>query len=158
MQLSTGRRFSFVHYGEENIYEAYRKFLDLKIVSREQTNGTLPNTGSLVIFPGSRKKTKRLPVKWVKQLSHEYRAKGMDVQIAGLAHEIEAYSGAKNVITDFAELCKVVVAADAVISSDSLPAHLAFLFRKPLEVHYTKTVNHAWLPPGAVAKQVNLSF
>lgn len=158
MQLSTGKRFSFVHNGEENIYESYRRFFGLQIVSSEQTNRILPDAGSLLIFPGSRKQTKRLPVKWVKQLSHEFLAKGMNVQIAGLAHEIAEYSGAKNVITDFTELCKAVVAADAVISSDSLPAHLAFLFRKPLEVHYTKTVNHTWLPPGAVAKQVNHSF
>lgn len=158
MQCLTGRHFSVVHDGVKNIYAAYDLFFDVKMAARPHRNEDIPATGSVFIFPGSRKKSKCLPVEWVKQLSDQYLAKGMDVQIAGLAHEIAEYSGTRKVIADFAELCKTVVAADAVISSDSLPAHLAFLFRKPLEVHYTKAVNHSWLPPGAVAKQVNLSL
>lgn len=151
----TGRQFSFIHDGTENIYDAYGKFFHVKDVPFHNKGQADPDSRSIVnLFPGSRKKEKRLPVHWVSQIKDQYLAKGIQIQLAGLAGELLDHTGPQQLFGNFRELCELVAGSDYIISSDSLPAHLAYLFKIPLEVHYNGSINSPWQPPGALAKLV----
>jgi len=147
----TGKRFSCIHDGHKNIYAAYRQFLDVSTTIPSIEPSEITSNHQVLIFPGSRKKSKQLPVDWVNHVIDSYFKRGVRVTVAGLATEITHYSGNKKVVKGFKDLCEMIASADQVISADSLPAHLAFLFRKPLEVHYKVRINEPWLPPGAKA-------
>lgn len=149
----TGRDFFNVHDGSENIYDAYRQFFYADNMFLQEQHQPFNTQSDILLFPGSRKKSKRLPVRWVEKITDQYRASGVNITLTGLADEIAVYKGVKQVVTNFRELCALTATADYIISSDSLPAHLAYLFKKPLEVHYNGTINKPWLPPGAIARQ-----
>lgn len=151
----TGRKFSFVHDGTENIYDAYGKFFHVTDMPFHSQSQMGHDRNSIVrVFPGSRKKEKRLPLSWISKINDRYLSNGIQIQLAGLAGELLDYTGPKQLFGNFRELCDLVAGSDYIISSDSLPAHLAYLFNIPLEVHYNGSVNSPWLPPGAVAKLI----
>lgn len=151
----TSRKFSFVHNGTENIYDAYGKFFHVTDVPFYSKGQMHHNRNSIVrVFPGSRKKVKRLPLSWISKINDRYQSNGIQIQLTGLAEELLDYTGPKQLFGNFRELCDLIAGSDYIISSDSLPAHLAYLFSIPLEVHYNGSVNSPWLPPGAVAKLV----
>ncbi len=151
MRWVTGKEFSCIHDGHQNIYAAYRRFLGVRQTVASIESSDTQDDHHLLIFPGSRKPSKQLPVDWVGHVTDSYLSKGVRVTVAGLAAEIAPYSGHKKVVTGFKELCQLIASADQIISADSLPAHVAFLFSKPLEVHYRGSINEPWLPPGAKA-------
>lgn len=147
----TRKNFAVIHDGKTNIYKAYRDFLGNDILVSEVEEVDIQPGFNLLIFPGSRKKEKQLPIYWVNQLINQYTSNGINVFVGGLASEIIGYPGSKRVVSGFKDLCEMIKNADFIISADSLPAHLAFLYRKPLEVHYNGQINEPWLPPGAKA-------
>lgn len=151
----TGRQFTAIHDGTENIYEAYKNFYQVKQLPFRNKWQAGPDSNSTIrVFPGSRKKTKRLPVYWVEQIKDRYAVDERKMTLAGLAGELLDYTTPKELVGNFRELCKLIADADYIISADSLPAHLAYLFHIPMEVHYNRLINSPWLPPGAVAKLV----
>lgn len=151
----TGRKFTAIYDGAENIYKAYRIFFQVKQLPFQDNWRAEPDSNSIIrVFPGSRKKTKRLPVYWVEHIKDQYGANGRKITLAGLSGELLDYTASKELVGNFRELCYLIAESDYIISADSLPAHLAYLFQIPLEVHYNRSINSPWLPPGAVAKLV----
>ena len=135
-----------------NIYESYAVYFLKNTASSNFTN--IPNlklyqkptdnsTKRILLFPSSRKATKQLPNKLIKKV------------LSANKQIIEACFGAgvdnynKVYYSSFGKLIELIKASDYVISSDSLPVHLAFYLGVPHYILYPKKVNNNWLTPYA---------
>lgn len=134
--ISAGRVTREVASGEENIYLDYEKFLGLESVrAAPATSGQrLKRIG---IFPDSRMAVKQIPEALVIQMVATIRKLDVEVRVvrAGPQSEINTLDG----------LVATVKTIDAVISADSLPAHLAEYLARPVFV-VTSQPNPYWLP------------
>jgi hypothetical protein len=141
------RRISLLHFFSErrlvpihqqgNIYHSYTAFFNTIPAGRILTETGKPQ--HIVLFPDSRKKEKKLPAEVTQQICEDALANGNTIQVA--------YFGKQ--YGDFRELVSLINKADAIVSSDSLPVHLAQFFNKPHKVFYNKKINHEWLTPFA---------
>lgn len=101
------------------------------------------------IFPGSRIAAKNLPVPLVTALLGEAERRGVATELfllSGERPDLEA-SGLPHVIVprQFTALSDAIASVDAVISADSLPAHLAETLRIDSFV-LTPRANEFWMP------------
>jgi ADP-heptose:LPS heptosyltransferase len=100
----------------------------------------------IIVFPDSRKKEKSFP-----ETLNQKIIKGLNniqVQIAKFGKENNV-DGSKDIIyyDNFSQLAQLIKNTDFIISSDSLPAHLAYYFNIPHWIIYNKKVNTEWLTP-----------
>ena len=85
--------------------------------------GALKN---IVIFPDSRLSKKDIPASVLQNIKTTLEQKGKLVQVANFG---STYS-------NFKELIQLIHEADYIIGADSLPIHLAALFKKPHFILY----------------------
>jgi hypothetical protein len=137
--ISAGRATRQIASGEANIYQDYEKLLGLtqSVVRVDERERRLTRIG---IFPDSRLAAKQIPESLVIQMANALKTMGFQVQVvrAGPQSEIHTFDGLLASLRNW----------DAVISADSLPAHLAEYEGRPVFV-VTPQPNHYWLPKSA---------
>lgn len=150
--LFAGKHFRCVHNGG-NIYHSYSNFSggsSLHFASPQIKPGD-----TILVFPDSRKTSKALPAGIVSSIRSA--CDGVyNVAVAQFGtpeHGTIEQDIPKQYYNSFEALVKLVRTADFIISSDSLPAHLAQLCQKPHWVIYPRTVNHEWLTPHAASEK-----
>lgn len=133
-----------------NIYLAYENFFDLH-EPRLQTNAfaktRLPTIG---IFPGSRLSRKVIPNSIVNFLINQCQKCGVRpilFLLEGKSCSLEQISNIETIIVPrrFSSMADAVQMVSAVISADSMPAHMAEYYGQPVYV-VTPTPNDYWLP------------
>jgi len=134
----------------DNIYLAYRA-----LFGNPALDSALPRRGGHIgIFPGSRLASKNLPLELVGQVRKRIAAHGGESELLlldGERPDLErAGLGGRVVPRSFAAMLDAVRTCDAVISADSMPAHLAQMMGRPVFV-FTPVVNNYWLPYSALA-------
>lgn len=143
---------------EPNIYLAYDAFLEAhgKLVSIPAT----PNTGrsgdgKIRIFAGSRIDAKKIPLALCHSLVRELKRRYEIVEIVALVGEypaLEASNLPKLILPrGFDRMINVVGESRAIISADSLSAHLAEL-KGFTPVVVSPVVNSYWLPRSSFQK------
>jgi hypothetical protein len=143
-------RFNIVSLPVEssNIYNAYNKFF-------ENFYGFVPKLYPYIrqgvgigIFPGSRVLAKNIPTAVINDIYYRYKHLGFDIRIYIFEGE-EFDSSIKFPIVkipkNFSSLISTLSSLAAVISADSLPAHLTYYLRKPIFV-IMPIENLYWLP------------
>ena len=77
--------------------------------------------------------------------------KGVQYKIAKFSAGIENKKGMLNEIgySNFIDLVQIIKKADFIISSDSLPVHIAELYHKPHWILYNHKINTNWLTPSS---------
>ncbi|HWL05020.1 MAG TPA: hypothetical protein VNQ99_08800 [Xanthobacteraceae bacterium] len=136
----------------ENIYLAYQQvFGPIQLPS-----GTGREAGKRIgIFPGSRLAAKNLPCELVRDVQRTISELGGDASLHlldGERPDLEA-GDIKSVIIprDFGAMIEAVRSCDAIVSADSMPAHLAELVGRPVFV-FSPVDNRYWLPFSAFAE------
>lgn len=148
VKWATGHNFKFVHQ-TGNIYNAYRIFFSgrVMVVAEELVTGdSFPPLQKILVFPDSRLDRKALPPEVIYRLEKGLTEAGKDIQTLRFGQQYK----------NFEELIIFIQSADYIISSDSLPAHLAQLLNKPHAILYAKHINSAWITP--YAKTFNTGF
>jgi len=135
----------------ENIYETYAHFL------RDQEIGTLAAPSLHVgtprtvgIFPESRLARKRLLAPTLSIILERIQHAGFEPKLFILDGDPvpqENHSAVVHIRRDFDSLATAVKSVGCVISADSLPAHLAEYFVRPVFVALSHP-NEYWLPYG----------
>lgn len=132
-----------------NVYLAYAELLNGKHDIVPRIGNGLQTVG---IFPSSRIAAKNLPVAAVVRLAERCRDAGILPRVfllAGERPELEAaFTDATIVPRRFAAMAEAVRDAGAIISADSLPAHLAEHWQRPVFV-VSPVDNRYWLPLSA---------
>ena len=146
INIFTGVKFNYINKYSLNIYSTYFNFFNGK-----QKNNTLfskdnINPKKILIFSDSRKKEKELPIELVKKIKNGLNNK--NTEIAKFGKEVNHYNKEGVIYYDnFNQLSQLIKKSDFIISSDSLPAHLAYYFNIPHWIIYNKKINTEWLTP-----------
>ena len=157
-----GFRERFISFGyplgplpeSSNIYNAYLSVLgdDGFEISNPFTRRAVRKTRNIGIFPGSRVPLKCVPKLVVELVVRNLFSQGFNPVLFLLDGEItEKFDCACDVIKvsrNFSAMAQAVKRVDAVISADSMPAHLAEYFGVPVFV-VTPRPNRYWLPLSA---------
>jgi len=141
--LYTHQTFKPIH-SSGNIYNSYQ-FQFGNIISANTDTG-FQYAKKILVFPDSRMQKKALPNSWLVELSQGLSNTNKTIEIARFDNNplLE-----KIKYKNFNELVALILNADAIISSDSLPAHLAQLLHKPHAIIYANTINKEWITPFA---------
>lgn len=136
-----GRTYPFIHDHTCNVYESFcRKF---NVPIEHLHYATASTYKHILILPESRKPSKALPPSFIEKIKMVAQEKGKEVQTA--------YFKKQNATSyhSFTELIEMIMAADLIITADSLPAHLAQLLQKPHFIYYPDKMNEEWITPFA---------
>jgi len=141
--ISAERPVLEIASGEKNIYLDYEKFLGLQPsrARREDSRKVLKRLG---IFPDSRVASKQIPQDLVTQMADTLRRLDIEARVVR--------TGALQETNTFEGLVANLKTWDAVISADSLPAHLAEYLGLPIFV-VTSQPNPYWLPKSAFIQE-----
>ncbi len=147
-------------YKNGNVYDAFREFFKADF---NNILFNLPDSKSIkkiLIFPDSRKKSKVIDVMTMKLLTNDLNTLKVDYKIAnfGNVNYFENKGNEYVVYKDFKELITLINNCDFIISSDSLPVHIAEFFEKPHLILYNKKINHNWLTPFAIRHNMYSTF
>lgn len=128
--------------GQPNIYLDYERFLGLELPESMFRGVTRPLR--IGVFPDSRIATKALPDDLLNQIVNVVDLAGNSAQVLR--------AGPGLVVDGFESLIRHINACDAIISADSLPAHIAEYCGKPVFV-FSPRPNPYWLPKTAFIQQ-----
>lgn len=122
LNLLTGHTFQYI-LGKQEVYKSYDQFFENTDSSSKIVASALKN---FVIFPDSRLSKKDIPAIVLQNIAAVLEQKGKHIQIAKFG----------TTYTNFKELIQLIHEADYIIGADSLPIHLAALFKKPHFILY----------------------
>lgn len=142
------RNFTTVHQAG-NIYDSWAKFYQHKTTTKAHSIAYQ----SALIFPDSRLKRKVIPEKVLVKLEHQLNAAGIKTKRAYFKK-----GGIGNGYQNFTELVNLIAESEYVISSDSLPAHIAQLLQKPHTIIYANKMNEEWITPYARVHRTAYTF
>jgi ADP-heptose:LPS heptosyltransferase len=163
----TGLDFNSI-ISTEPVYISYAKFFENKELQKEEgqvaENNKL-NSKKVLLFPDTRQAKKNIPSSLINKLENEIAAKGFTLEIAyfkqvpDIATTInEKGASAKNnkvVYANFKTLIQLIIDAELILGADSLPIHLAYLFKKPHYILYPNGYPQLFMTPYA---QINNRF
>jgi hypothetical protein len=138
-----------------NIYETYHQFLAEQQI--RASPALLPiragNARSVGVFSESRLVEKRLTAPTLSLIFNRAAAAGIDAKLFILdgdpVPQLEVPRVA-NIPRNFESLADAICSVESVVSADSLPAHLAEYFARPVFVASSRP-NEYWLPFGCFA-------
>ncbi|MDP8986460.1 MAG: hypothetical protein M3N97_15755 [Pseudomonadota bacterium] len=135
-----------------NIYETYRHFLSEHDIRTTACASPMPSgcARSVGIFPESRLAEKRLTAQTLSVVIDQVVRAGMSAKLFVLDEDIPSereFPCTVRIDRNFASLASAIGSVDFVISADSLPAHLAEYFGRPVFVALPFH-NEYWLPHG----------
>ena len=178
----TGLNFNSI-ISKEPVYISYAKFFENPAIKKEISNeegkaeniqdnkeseilnNNKLNSKKVLLFPDTRQAKKNIPSSLINKLENEIAAKGFTLEIAyfkqvpDIATTInEKGASAKNnkvVYANFKTLIQLIIDAELILGADSLPIHLAYLFKKPHYILYPNGYPQLFMTPYA---QINNRF
>jgi len=159
LQFFLGIKLKFI-YHENNVYNSFHKFFEGQPILNEQPSFTLNSSSTVIIFPDSRKKNKIINSTTISKLVMALDQKAVQYKIAKFSTGIENKKEMFNEISysNFTDLVEIIKKADFIISSDSLPVHIAELYYKPHWILYNHKINTNWLTPSSSSSNYYSTF
>lgn len=150
LQFFLAIKLKFI-YHQNNVYNCFNNFFEVQPILNEHQSFTLNSSSTVIVFPDSRKKNKIIDEKTVSKLVMALDQKAVQYKIATFSAGIENKKGKLNEIgySNFIDLVEIIKKADFIISSDSLPVHIAELYHKPHWILYNHKINKNWLTPSS---------
>lgn len=159
LQFFLGIKLKFI-YHKNNVYNSFHKFFEVQPILNEQPSFTLNSSSTVIIFPDSRKKNKIINSTTISKLVMVLDKKAVRYKIAKFNDGFENKNEMLNEIsyTNFTDLVEIIKKADFIISSDSLPVHIAELYYKPHWILYNHKINTNWLTPSSSSSNFYSTF
>lgn len=165
LNFLTGHIFKPVVQRNINVYQAYATWLSIPTIKEEATNAPKINNVNglnVLIIPDARIQKRVLQPTLLNQLKQYIVDKAATYKVARMKHALDETD---MVYHNFDELVQYILVADFVVCSDSLPAHLAYFFKKPHYIFYPKNGMTQFFTPYALLhnsvghfEQLNFSF
>jgi ADP-heptose:LPS heptosyltransferase len=139
-----------------NVYDSFGRFFGFETIDKTFQLSEVRSKNKVLIFPDSRKKHKVINEETLNQLSTLLTNLSLDFKIAQFGQINNENSQLKNQIVykDFKDLIILIKDCDFVISSDSVPVHIAEFLEKQHVILYNDKINYNWLTP--FAKKYNM--
>jgi len=159
LQFIIGIKLKFI-YHKKNVYNSFNKFFEVQPFLNQDPSYTLNSSSTVIIFPDSRKKNKTVDQKTILKLVMILNQKKIQYKIANFSAGIENKKGISDEIgySNFLDLVEIITKADFIISSDSLPVHIAEFYHKPHWILYNHKINTNWLTPSASSSNYYSTF
>ncbi len=159
LNLFLGKKLQHL-YKEGNVYDAFGHFFHFQSNDKTFQMHKFHSTNKVLIFPDSRKKHKVINEVTMKQLSSNLTLLNVDFKIAKFGSLKNENSQLDNQIVyrDFNELVLLIKDCDFVISSDSVPVHIAEFLEKQHVILYNDKINYNWLTPFAKKYDMYTTF
>ena len=147
-------------YHKNNVYNSFYEFFEVQAVLNQIPSFTLNSSSTVIIFPDSRKRNKMIGEKTIAALVMALNQKGIQYKIAKFNPGIEQKNGMINATSysNFIDLVEIIKNADFIISSDSLPVHIAELYLKPHWILYNHKIITNWLTPSSSSSNYYSTF
>jgi len=138
-------------YKKGNVYDVLGHFFGHESIDKTFQLSEVHSKKKLLIFPDSRKKHKVINEVTMEQLSSSLNHLKIDFKIAKFGKTINENNHLWNQIeyNDFKALIVLIKDCDFVISSDSVPVHIAEFLGKQHVILYNDKINYNWLTPFA---------
>jgi ADP-heptose:LPS heptosyltransferase len=142
------------------VYDALGRFFGFESIDKTFQLSEVHLKSKVLIFPDSRKKHKVIKEETMRQLSINLTNLNVEFKIAKFGQINNEYSFLKNQIVyrDFKELILLISECDFVISSDSVPVHIAEFLGKQHVILYNDKINYNWLTPFAKKHHMYTTF
>lgn len=148
IQLVCKNKISPIHHGG-NIYDSWAAYYGNANLFKTEKS-TLKK---LLIFPDSRLKRKEIPEEVLVKLETQLADQNIQTSRAYFKKAAKGMS-----YRNFTELLQFISEADFIISSDSLPAHLAQFLQKQHAIIYANKINQEWVTPFAKENGTAFTF
>jgi ADP-heptose:LPS heptosyltransferase len=150
LSIFLSRKLDFL-FKSGNVYEAYGRFFGFESIDKTFQLSGVHSKNKVLIFPDSRKKHKVIKEETLNQLSTDLTNLNVEFKIAKFGQINNESSNLKNQIVyrNFKELILLITECDFVISSDSVPVHIAEFLEKQHIILYNDKINYSWLTPFA---------
>ena len=138
-------------YKNGNVYDALGHFFGYESNDKTFQLSEVYSKSKVLIFPDSRKKHKVINEATMEQLSVDLTRLKVDFKIANFGKTKNENNHLSNqiVYSDFKALVVLIRDCDFVISSDSVPVHIAEFLGKQHVILYNDKINYNWLTPFA---------
>lgn len=143
-----GHTFQAVVPAGAKVYSAFAEWLnqDQDTLKDETIKEKLLN--EVLAIPDARLQKRVIQPALLAQLEKDTIAKGFNFKVARFNHSIAA---SDLIYKNFDQLIQYMLAADFIICTDSLPAHLAYVLKKPHYIFYPKQGMTNFFTPYAIA-------
>ena len=159
LNLFLGKKLHHL-YNNGNVYDEIGRFFGLESNDKTFQLSEVHPKSKVLIFPDSRKKHKVINEATMERLSLELTRLNVDFKIAKFGALKNENSQLLNQIfySDFKALVLLIRECDFVISSDSVPVHIAEFLGKQHLILYNDKINYNWLTPFAKKYQMFTTF
>ena len=159
LNLFLGKKLHHL-YENGNVYDALGRFFGHESNDKTFQLSEVHSKSKVLIFPDSRKKHKVINEATMEQLSADLTRLKVDFKIANFGKTKNENNQHSNQIVyiDFKALVVLIRDCDFVISSDSVPVHIAEFLEKQHLVIYNDKVNYNWLTPFAKIHHMYTTF
>ncbi len=139
-------KLKYIHKGTINIYTSYFQFFNGKQKIDTLFSRDFVKLKKILIFPDSRKKEKEFTNNLLHKIRNGLSNKNIEIAKFGKQRSNNNIEGVVY-YDNFNQLALLIQNSDFIISSDSLPVHMAYYFNIPHWVIYNNKVNTEWLTP-----------
>jgi hypothetical protein len=145
-----------------NLYERYDAFFEQQGWRFEPAGRVAPATGRrLHIFPGAREEDRCFPQNYLNELVDLATNAGLEPTIFTVTGELTELKRSDLPVVEmprsFSATIQAIASADRVISADSMTAHLAEYYGRPVFV-CSRVLKHYWLPLSAARAGRHMLF
>ena len=147
-------------YTKGNVYEAFAHFFTIDSTKLTFQLPDVHRIRKVLIFPDSRKKHKIIDDNTMKCLTAELIEQKIDFKIANFdpVKKNDIDPNKQISYKNFNDLISLIKECDFIISSDSVPAHIAEFLEKPHAILYNDKINYNWLTPFAKKYKMYTTF
>jgi hypothetical protein len=154
LSFFTGVKFDHIA-GHENIYKAYDVFFDSDTSAPKFEPAHQP--AKVLVIRDARITSRNIPPAVIEKISRQYELRGAQVNVGFFRSVPQGCNGAV-CYQSFEELVALVMAADLVITPDSMPAHLCQLLGRPHYILHPAAVADRFFTPFAIQHKFCFSF
>jgi len=149
-------------YDKGGVYQSFNLFFESNNSFISEIRQSSLSKLNVVIFPDSRKISKQIDKNTLNNLCQILSHKNASIVVAKYNSTNFNESNNFNIIPityhNFQELVLLIKNSDFVISSDSLPVHIAEILHKPHWILYNKKINSNWLTPSSMKNKHFCTF
>ncbi len=137
------------------VYQAYDQWLLIDQVDLQDQDFKLEQPLKLIAIPDARLAKRMIQPSLLKRLTNYALSNGFELKIARMRVPMDATD---LIYENFDQLIQLMVSADYIICTDSLPAHLASLLNKPHCIFYPYQGKTDFFTPYAIKHNATNSF